>query len=91
MGTSNPATTPAEDAPDTFKPPSTRRKKKRKAHLPLLSRDSRDTIADDDVGKAEGGPEDHLDACHVTRQESTSDAQKPGANAGFAAVRNLYV
>ena len=88
-GELKPATRPAKAAPNAFKPPSTRRKRKRKAHLPLLSRESRDTIADDDVRKAEGDPKDPLTACNVARQESTSDTQKLGANAGFAAVRPI--
>ena len=65
-------------------------KRKRKAHLPLLSRESRDTVADDNIRKAEGDPEDQLNAYKVARQESTSDTQKLGANAGFAAVTSLY-
>ena len=80
-----------EVAPSTLKPSSTRRRRKRKAHLPLLSRESRDAVADDDVvRKMEGDPEEHLNACNVARQASTSDIYKLGANAGFAAVRNLY-
>ena len=58
--------------------------------MPLLSRESRDAVADDDVRKMEGDTEEHLNACNVARQASTSDIHKLGANAGFAAVRNLY-
>ena len=89
-GDLRPATRPAEDAPDTSTPPSTRRKRKRTAHLPLLSRESRDTFADADVNMVEGVLEDHRNASNAVRQASTSDTKKLGANAGFTEVRNLY-
>ena len=89
-GDLEPVTGPAEVAPNALKPSSTRRKRKRKAHLPLLSRESRDAVADHDVKKLEGDTEEHLNACNVARQASTSATHKLRANAGFAAVRNLY-
>ena len=59
-----------------------------------MSRESRDAVADDDVRKVDGDPKEHLNACNVARQASTSDIHKLGANAafkpGFTAVRNLY-
>ena len=55
-----------------------------------LSRESRDAVADDDVRKVEGDPKEHLNACNVARQASTSDTHKLGTNAGFISVRNLY-
>ena len=48
-----------------------------------------DVVAEDDVSKVKGDPEEHLNACNVARQASTSDTQKLDAN-GFAAVRILY-
>ena len=89
-GDLKPATRPAEGAPNALQPSSTRRKRKRKAHLPLLSRESRDAVADHDIKKVEGDTEEHLNACNVARQASTSATHKLRANAGFAAVRNLY-
>ena len=50
-GDLKPATRPAECAPNALKPPNTGKKRERKAHLrmPLLSRESRDAVTDDDV------------------------------------------
>ena len=89
-GDLKPATRHTEVATSALKPPSTRRKRKREAHLPLLSRESRDAVADDGVRKVERDPEDHLNACNAVRQTSASDSQKLGVNAGFTEVRNLY-
>ena len=89
-GDLKPATRHAKVATSALKPPSTRRKRNRKAHLPLLSRELRDAVANDGVRMVEREPEDHLNACNAVRQASASDTQKLDANAGFAAVRNLY-
>ena len=50
------------------------------------------STADADVRKVEGDPKEHLNACNVARQASTSDTHKLRAkiNAGFVAVRNLH-
>ena len=59
-GDLKPATTPAEVAPNALQQSSTRRNGKRKTHMPLLSRESRDVVADHDVRKVEEDPEDSL-------------------------------
>ena len=49
-------------------------------------------VAEDEVRKVEGDRKEHLNACNVARQASTSDTQKLDAyaNADFATVINLY-
>ena len=79
-----PAARPAEVASNALKPPSTRRKTKPKAHLPLLWRESGDVIFEDDVRKVEGDPEERLNVCNIAKQASTSDTQQMDANADFA-------